>query len=146
MSKTICGASCEGCRNIDRCPGCEATGGRPFGGACVAAKYIKAGGLEQYTEFKNRLLGEINSLLREAGIPEAEALYELPGVFVNLRYPLPGGQTAAFLDDTKVYLGTQVMLGDTGLCCGVIADTDFILVSRYGADGSEPELISYRKR
>ena len=146
MSRTICGASCEGCRSKDTCPGCEATGGRPFGGTCVAAEYIKAGGRSRYAAFKKDLLGEINSLLRDVGIPEAEALYELPGCFVNLAYPLPGGQKERFLDDTKVYLGSQVALADTGIFCGVVADTDFILISRYCADGTEPELVAYRKR
>ena len=143
---TICGANCEGCQFKDHCRGCAATGGRPFGGTCVAAEAIKAGGREKYAAFKRDLLGEVNALLRENGIPEAEALYELAGSFVNLAYPMPSGEAVKFLDDRKVYLGAQIELAGLEKCCGVVADVDFILVCRYGENGANPELIAYKKR
>ena len=143
---TICGAECGKCNLSDKCPGCAATYGRPFGGACIAAEYIKADGKEKYAEFRQGLLNEINTVLTENNIPEADTLYELQGFFVNLAYPLPSGQAVKFLDDRKIYLGTQIELADTGICCGVAADTNFILVCSYGADGSQPELIAYKKR
>ena len=146
MSGTICGANCGECPSKDTCPGCEATGGRPFGGACVAAEYIKAGGKRNYVDFKNKLLAEVNSLLKVNGIPEADALYELRGAFVNLAYPLPSGGAVKFLDDTKVYLGCQIEFADMGICYGVVADTTFILVCAYSVNGSEAELIAYQKR
>ena len=143
---TICGAKCGGCQFKDSCRGCAATGGRPFGGACVAAEYIKTGGKERYAEFKRNLLAEVNSLLKANGIPEADALYELPGAFVNLPYPIPSGRAVKFLDDTKVYLGCQIAFADMGVCYGVVADTGFILVCSYSVNGSEPELVAYQKR
>ncbi|MCR5120837.1 MAG: DUF3795 domain-containing protein [Ruminococcus sp.] len=142
---TLCGANCDGCSFSKNCRGCESTCGRPFGGTCVAAEYIKVGGREKYAEFKHILLQEVNDILKANGIPAAEGLCELPGSFVNLAYPLPNGTAAKFLDDTKVYLGTQVQPGDIA-CFGVVADTTFILVCSYGVDGSEPELVAYRKR
>lgn len=144
--ETICGANCEKCNYHENCSGCTATCGKPFGGTCVAAEYIKIGGKKQYAEFKNQLLQEINSLLKETGIPEAQSLCELPGAFVNLEYPIPSGKTVKFLDDSKVYLGTQIEFADMGVCYGVVADTSFILVCSYSVNGSEPELIAYKKR
>lgn len=143
---TICGANCDNCNFKTMCGGCEATCGRPFGGTCVAAAYIKAGGKEQYAAFKAALLDEINALLNDNDLPPAKALYELPGAFVNLAYPLPSGKAAAFLDEQKVYLGAQIALADTGLCCGVVADTNFLLISTYSLNGADPELIAYKKR
>ena len=123
-----------------------ATCGRPFGGTCIAAEYIKLSGREKYAEFKSGLLAEVNALLRENGIPEADGLFELAGAFVNLEYPIPSGKAVKMLDDTKIYLGCQIELADMGICCGAVADTGFILISRYSVNGSEPELVAYKKR
>ena len=143
---SICGAKCGDCASKDTCRGCEATGGKPFGGTCVAAEYVKAGGAEAYADFKKILLAEVNSLLRANGIPEADALYELPGQAINIAYPIPSGKSVKFLDDRKVYLGCQIAFADVGVCYGVVADTNFILVCSYSVNGSEEELIVYQKR
>lgn len=143
---TICGAKCEGCGFRNDCRGCEATCGRPFGGTCVAAEYIKVGGREKYAEFKAMLLSEVNDLLRFNGLPAAEQLHELPGSFVDLAYPVPSGKAVHFLDVSKVYLGTQIEFADMGVCYGVVADMSFILICSYSVDGSEPELIAYKRR
>ena len=49
--------------------------------------------------------------------------------------------------DGKTYLGNQLK-SELGVECyqGIIADMDFIMVSTYGADGSNPELVVYKKR
>ena len=143
---TICGAECNGCHFSAKCRGCEMTCGRPFGGTCIAAEYIKAHGKEKYAEFKQNLLNEINTLLKANNIPPTDALYELPGSFVNLPYPLPSGETVKFLDDTKVYLCTQIAITDSNVCYGVVADMNFILISTYVEHGKEPRLIGYKAR
>lgn len=143
---TICGANCKECGFKDDCCGCSATCGKPFGGACIAAEYIKAFGAEKYHEFKRNLLDEINFLLEENGLPQAKKLYELPGSFVNLEYRIPSGKTVKMLDDTRIYLGTQIEFADLGVCYGVVADTTFILACSYSVNGSEAELIIYKKR
>lgn len=143
---SICKANCDDCNYKNDCRGCEQTCGKPFGGTCVAAQYIKTGGIEKYYEFKKILLDEINSLLKENGIPKTDKLYELPGNFVNLDYPLQSGNAARFLDERKVYLGAQIEFADLGICYGVVADTNFILICSYSVDGSEPELLLYKKR
>lgn len=145
-NKTICGADCSQCPGKDSCRGCANTNGSPFGGRCVAAEYIKLGGKEHYAEFKNILLNEINSLLKTNDIPEAKDLYELRGEYVNLEYILPSGEKVRFLKDNNIYLGSQIEFADMGICYGVVADTGFMLICSYSLDGSEPELIAYKKR
>lgn len=147
---TLCGANCSECSFKANCKGCEETCGRPFGGTCVAAEYIKVGGKEAFVEFKRKLMEEINSMGIE-GMPEIQELYCLCGSFVNLEYPLPSGNSVKFLDDKNVYLGTQVEPvfaepGEADRCYGIIADTNFILVCEYGCGGANPEIILYKKR
>lgn len=143
---TLCGADCNACPFKENCKGCAATCGSPFGGKCIAAEYIKVGGMDAYRTFKDSLLSEINALLRTLDIPEADELYELAGQFVNLPYPLPSGEAVRFLDDKNIYLGCQIEFGDMGICYGVVADASFILVSRYSVDGSMPEIVAYKTR
>ncbi len=144
--RTYCGADCESCPSKENCKGCLKTCGSPFGGRCVAAEYIKLGGLEAYHKFKQTLLGEINALLAAQGIGAIDGLFELVGEYVNLEYPTPGGGTVKFLNDKNIYLGAQIEFADLGICFGVVADTGFILICRYSVNGSEPELIVYQKR
>lgn len=143
---TICGADCAKCYFMGKCEGCGETCGHPFGGTCIAAEYIRIGGMKAYAEFREKLKEEVNRLLRELELPEAEGLNELPGGYVNLEYTLPGGEKAKFLDERKIYLGTQIEIPDCEICCGVVADTEFILICRYGEGGSDPELLLYKKR
>ena len=89
---------------------------------------------------------EINALHIE-GMPKVEALNALVGKFVNLEYRLPNGIKAKFLDDQTTYLGNQLESEIAeGLCFGVLANMDFILVCTYEKDGANPELILYKKR
>lgn len=143
---SYCNANCEECTFKESCKGCTQTCGMPFGGRCVAAEYIRAGGKEAYNFFKNMLKDEINELLKTLGIPAAEELFELPGHFVNLAYALPSGESVKFLQDKNIYLGTQIEFADIGVCYGVVADTSFILICSYSVDGSTPELIAYKRR
>ena len=100
----------------------------------------------QFEAFKQQLIGEINGLQIE-GMPRVEKLYALAGKDVNLAYRLPGGNSVKFLDDRTTYLGNQLEAefgGDRYF--GVLAHMDFILVSTYGRDGADPELVLYKKR
>ena len=143
---TYCGANCESCPSRENCKGCLATCGSPFGGHCVAAEYIKVGGLEAYRQFKQKLTEEVNTLLTAEGLGRTDDLYELVGACVNLEYPMPGGNKGKLLDDKNVYLGAQIEFADQGICYGIVADTGFILICSYSVNGSEPELILYKKR
>ena len=100
----------------------------------------------QFDQFKKQLIDEINALQIE-GMPKIEKLNALVGRFVNLEYRLPNGMNVKFLNDQTTYLGNQVECEFGGdRCFGVLANMDFILVSTYGEDGVDPELVLYKKR
>lgn len=100
----------------------------------------------QFESFKKQLITEINAL-RIEGMPQLDKLNALVGKYVNLEYRLPNGMKVKFLDDQTTYLGNQLEseIAD-GLCFGVLANMDFILVCTYEKDGENPELILYKKR
>ena len=109
-------------------------------------RYEELGDDGAFDEFKEQLIREINDLHIE-GMPKVEKLNALVGKFVNLEYRLPGGMKAKFLDDGATYLGNQLPSGIVdGLCFGVLANMDFILVCTYEKDGENPELLVYKKR
>ncbi len=109
-------------------------------------RYEELGDGGQFEEFKQKLIEEINALHIE-GMPKVEKLNALVGKFVNLEYPLPSGVSVRFLDDKTTYLGNQLESEIVdGLCFGIIANMEFIMISTYGAEGADPELVLYRKR
>ena len=100
----------------------------------------------QFEEFKKQLIKEINDLNIE-GMPKVEKLNALVGSYVNLPYRLPSGINVKFLDDQTTYLGNQLESEIVdNFCFGVLANMGFILVCTYEENGSNPELILYKKR
>ena len=101
------------------------------------------------TIYEQQLVEEINEL-NISGMPKIKELYALNGAYVNLEYPLPNGENVRFLNNNEIYLGNQVECefndGELIRCFGIVANMDFILVSEYGANGENPELILYKKR
>ena len=109
-------------------------------------KYDELSDNGQFEAFKKQLIEEINGLHIE-GMPEVTKLNALVGKFVNLEYKLPNGSIVKYLDDQTTYLGNQLESEIVdGLCFGVIANMDFILISTYEAEGANPELLLYKKR
>ena len=109
-------------------------------------RYEELGDDGKFEEFKQQLVDEINGLNIE-GMPKVEKLNALVGKFVNLTYRLPNGMHVKFLNDETTYLGTQLESDIVdGLCFGVLANMDFILISTYEAEGKNPELLLYKKR
>ncbi len=146
MSESICKANCKECFMKDKCSGCAETNGHPFGKRCFIAEYITIGGEEKFQEFKDKIVEEFNEL-KIQGMPKVENLNVLAGGFVNLEYTLPNGETVKFLDDNNTYLGNQLECEfGSDRCYGIIAGMDFLLVCTYGENGSNPELIIYKKR
>ena len=149
--ESLCGADCSNCNygKNQKCKGCKETNGCPFGKQCFIAKYILTGGKENFETFKKQLMEEFNSLSIN-GMPEIKELYPLNGAFVNLKYPLSNGKHVQFLNDNDTYLGTQVECefndGEQVRCFGLVANMDFLLVSEYGTNGIDPEIIVYKKR
>lgn len=149
---SICGANCDNCGfgKNNGCRGCENTGGCPFGKQCFVAQYIKISGKRYYDVFLQELIEEINSL-KIPGMPEIKELLPINGVYINFAYTLPNGESVKFLCDNDIYLATQVECefntdGEIMRCFGIAANTQFILVSEYGMNGSDPELILFYKR
>ena len=61
------------------------------------------GGKKYYSEFKSKLVGEINFYLKAEKIPEISELFEIPGEYINLKYPLESGEKTAFLRNDTVF-------------------------------------------
>ncbi|MBR2280527.1 MAG: helix-turn-helix domain-containing protein [Ruminococcus sp.] len=100
----------------------------------------------EFEAFKKQLIEEINELHID-GMPKVDKLNALVGSYVNLAYPLPSGKEVKFLNDETTYLGNQLESEFGGeRCFGILAGTDFILISTYEAEGKNPELVIYKKR
>ena len=109
-------------------------------------RYASLGGEQKFTEFKMQLIEEFNALSIE-GMPQIESLNVLSGSLINLEYALPNGKCVKFLDDNATYLGNQLACTFGGdRCFGIAANMDFLLVCTYGENGSDPELVVYKKR
>lgn len=151
MKKSICGADCNNCGygKNNGCRGCAESNGCPFGKKCFIAQYIKMGGVDSYNLFKEKLIEEFNSL-NIPGMPEINELFPLNGTFVNLAYPMPSGNAVKLLDDKQIYLGNQVECefndGELIRCYGLVAGMDFLIVSEYGVNCTDPEIIVFKKR
>ena len=70
----------------------------------------------------------------------------LNGFYVNLEYPLRNGRTVKLLEDKKIYLGSLVEIPGSERCYGVAADDRYLLVCEYGCNGSDPEIVCYKRR
>lgn len=139
MKKTICGVDCGVCPMNAACAGCAETGGKPFGKPCVTAERLKKGDL---CAFRQRLLKAVNAL-NIPDLDEVKELYALKGSFVNLELPLPGGQTAKFWDDDRVYLGNQLPKRGTQRCYGLAADETYLMICEYGENGADARLVAF---
>ena len=109
-------------------------------------RYESLGGQESFNEYKTQLIHEINEL-RIIGMPEITSLNTLSGHYINLNYRLPNGQIVQFLDSQTMYLANQVPCEYCEeVCFGIVASMDFILICSYEQDGTNPELLLYKKR
>lgn len=94
---------------------------------------------------KQQLIAEINALgIKD--MPVIDNLFILQGAFVNQAYHL-NGNCVKLLDDSASYWGTQVAKpGTEGRCYGIACDEHYILVSEYGKDGADAELVILKRR
>ena len=141
--EAVCGAKCNECELFknNECKGCNQK--------CWVAKYINIGGKDNFEVLKHQIIEEFNSLNIE-GMPKIKDLYILHGSFVNLEYTLPNNDKVKLLDDNEVYVGNQVECdfndGKVKKCFGLVGNMNFLLVCEYGENGSNPEIIIYKKR
>lgn len=91
---------------------------------------------------KKVFIDEVNAL----GIAELHIgnLYVLQGAFINQAYNINGNEVK-LLDDNATYWGTQIQKPD-GRCYGIACCEKYILVSEYGADGADAELVVLKRR
>lgn len=94
---------------------------------------------------KRQLIEEINALDIE-GMPEVDNLFVLQGSFINQEYRL-NGNSVFLLDNDASYWGTQLEKRNAAeRCFGIACDEKYILVSEYGKDGSNPEIVLLKRR
>ena len=142
MSSSFCGTDCSSCNFRMDCFGCIESCGKPFGEGCFVAALCGKNPAE-FQIFKQKLIAAINALnISEMGV--ITELYALRGSFVSIEYTLPGGQKTTFLHDNKIYLGNQIPKGNSGRFFGIAADEHCLLVSEYGENGTDAELVLFR--
>ena len=94
---------------------------------------------------KKQLIEEVNAL-NIAGMPKIDNLFVLQGAFVNQTYKV-NGNSVKLLDDSASYWGNQVeKTGSEDRCFGIACDENYILVSEYGKNGADAELVVLKKR
>ena len=94
---------------------------------------------------KQQLIDEVNALgIKD--MPTISNLFILQGSFVNQAYHIHGN-CVKLLDDNASYWGNQVeKQGVEGRCYGIACDEHYILVSEYGKDGADAELVLLKRR
>ena len=95
---------------------------------------------------KQQLIDEVNAL-GISDMPKIDNLFVLQGSFVNMEYSI-NGNSIKLLDDNASYWGNQVeKLGCEGhRCFGIACDENHILVSEYGKDGADAQLVVFKRR
>ena len=91
---------------------------------------------------KKELIDEVNAL-HIPGMPQIKNLFVLQGSFINVEYHI-NGNYVRLLDDNATYWGTQVEKGD-GRNFGIAGDEHCLLVSEYGKDGADAEVVVFKK-
>ena len=143
MSQSFCGADCAACPFSSACRGCMASDGHPFGEACMVAVYCKRG-CDALSSLKQALANAFNAL-QIPDLPQVTELFALRGAFINLEFPLPGGGSAKFWHDDRIYLGTQLPKPGTNRCYGLAGDEHCLMVCEYGANGADPILVLFKR-
>ncbi len=94
---------------------------------------------------KQALIDEVNALgIKD--MPKIDNLFSLTGSFINQEYNFNGNMIKLF-DDKANYWGNQVeKQGVEGRCFGIACDERYILVSEYGKDGVDAEIVMVKRR
>lgn len=94
---------------------------------------------------KQKFIDEVNAL-NIPDMPVIDNLFVLQGSFISLEYKM-NGNSFFVLDKDKSYWGTQVeKLNSNGRCYGIACDEKYILVSEYGKDGADAEIVMLKRR
>lgn len=94
---------------------------------------------------KQKFIDEVNAL-NIPDMPVIDNLFVLQGSFISLEYKM-NGNSFFVLDKDKSYWGTQVeKLNSNGRSYGIACDEKYILVSEYGKDGADAEIVVLKRR
>ena len=94
---------------------------------------------------KQKFIEEVN-VLGIKDMPKIDNLFVLQGSFINQEYKI-NGNSVKLLDDNASYWGNQVeKKGAEGRCFGIACDEHYILVSEYGKNGTDAEIVVFKKR
>ncbi len=94
---------------------------------------------------KQLFIDEINAF-NIKGMPTIDNLFILQGSFINQEYQL-NGNTVFLLNNDETYWGTQVENQNAdGRCFGIACDEKYILVSEYGKNGKDAEIVLLKRR
>ena len=94
---------------------------------------------------KQKFIDEVNAL-NIPDMPVIDNLFVLQGSFISLEYKM-NGNSFFVLDKDKSYWGTQVeKLNSNSRCYGIACDEKYILVSEYGKDGADAEIVVLKRR
>lgn len=156
MKESICGLDCGVCGLNKTCAGCSSAKGKPFGGECMLAACCLSKGQEGCgdcvsnckdgeCEMKKQLIAEFNELSIK-DMPEVTDLNALWGEYINLEYTMPGGQQVKLWDDNRIYLGNQLCKKNSDRCYGLTADENYLLVCEYGENGTDAQIVVYKRR
>ncbi len=142
--KTFCEINCDECFYKNECRGCAESNGCPFGEKCFISSCIAEHGIDGYNALKKKIADEFNAL-GIADMPTVTDLFALKGSLVNLEYTLDNGSSVRLFRAHRIYLGNQLEKSD-GRCYGLIADEYHLAVAEYGENGSDPEIVVYKRR
>ena len=94
---------------------------------------------------KQKYIDEVNAL-NIPDMPVIDNLFVLQGSFISLEYKM-NGNSFFVLDKDKSYWGTQVeKLNSNGRCYGIACDEKYILISEYGKEGADAEIVMLKRR
>lgn len=94
---------------------------------------------------KQKFIDEINAL-NIPDMPVIDNLFVLQGSFINLEYKM-NGNSFSILDKEKSYWGTRVeKQNSNGRCYGIACDEKYILISEYGKEGADAEIVMLKRR
>ena len=77
---------------------------------------------------------------------EVTELNLLLGSYINSEYSLPGGQNVKLWDDNSVYFGNMLPKRGTERCYGIAADEKYLLVTEFGMNGADAEIVLLKRR
>ena len=155
LDDTILGRNRDGSLNEDYCQWCYADGSYTYSDMDdlidVCVSHMAGDG---FTEEEAR--SHLKQVLPTLAYWRNRKELGDDGAFENLKKQLieeinalaiPGMPKLVKLNALVTYLGNQLESeAEEGLCYGVLACADFILICTYGENGASPELLLYKKR